>query len=95
MATVAIENILQPGKAYLRDASKYNAMRQAMLKVLPAKSPGMSVSAINEAVRPLLPQTLFPGGSTVGWWVKTVQLDLEAKEIIRRESTPPVRLHKV
>ena len=41
-----------------------------------------------------LPQDLFPGGAKSGWWMKAVQLDLEAKNIIRREKTSPIRLHK-
>jgi hypothetical protein len=45
-------------------------------------------------VRPSLSDTLFPQGETCGWWVKCVQLDLEAKGIIAR--TPaPVRLWRV
>jgi hypothetical protein len=30
----------------------------------------------------------------VGWWAKTVQLDLEAKGIITREKIRPLRLHR-
>jgi hypothetical protein len=95
MPTIATENVLQPGKVYLRDAEKYNAMRRAMLKILPAKSPGLTVTDVQKAVLPLLPGNLFPGGATAGWWVKAVQLDLEAKNVIARESTPPVRLRKI
>ena len=36
----------------------------------------------------------FPGGAHAGWWLKTVQLDLEAKRIIVREKTTPLRLHR-
>ena len=41
-----------------------------------------------------LPESLFPGGATSGWWMKAVQLDLEAKGIVRRTKTSPLRLHK-
>ena len=41
-----------------------------------------------------LPQDLFPGGAKSGWWMKAVQLDLEAKGIVRREKTTPIRLHR-
>ena len=37
---------------------------------------------------------LVVGGGTAGWWVKAVQLDLEAKGIIRRAPKSPVRLYR-
>lgn len=46
-------------------------------------------------MKPLLPQDLFPGGDTAGWWVKAVQLDLEAKAILKRAPKSPVRLHRI
>ena len=89
-----VENVGQPGKTYRVDAAKYAAMRAAMLKLLPAEAPGMTVEATIAGVKPHLPQDLFPGGDKAGWWVKCVQLDLEAKRIIAR--TPaPVRLYRV
>ena len=41
-----------------------------------------------------LPEKLFPQGAKAGWWAKTVQLDLEAKGIVVREKTQPLRLRK-
>jgi hypothetical protein len=41
-----------------------------------------------------LPADLFPGGEKAGWWVKAVQLDLEAKRVIARTPSP-VRLYRV
>lgn len=93
-ATVRIENVLQPGKTYPVDAAKFEAMRAAMLAVLPAGPPGMTPDTIISAVKPLLPADLFPGGATAGWWVKAVQLDQEAKGVLAR-SVKPVRLYKV
>jgi hypothetical protein len=29
----------------------------------------------------------------VGWWMKTVQLDLEARKIVLREKSKPLRWH--
>ena len=76
---IEVENVGQPGKTYRVDAAKYGAMRKAVLKVLPAKGPGMEVADVIAAVKPHLPDDLFPGGDKAGWWVKSVQLDLEAK----------------
>ncbi len=88
---IEVQNVGQPGKTYRVDAAKYGAMRGAMLAVLPVEAPGMNVPDVIKAVKTHLPEALFPGGDTAGWWVKCVQLDLEAKGVIAR--TPgPVRL---
>ncbi|MEO0442036.1 MAG: hypothetical protein AAF067_14340 [Pseudomonadota bacterium] len=89
-----VENINTPGKTSQVDAKKYNDMRDAMMQTLPSQSPGFSHAEIKEAVKPLLDQTLFPGGKTSGWWSKTVQLDLEAKGVIKRSETKPLRWYK-
>ena len=70
-------------------------MRRALLKVLPGKSPGITVAQAQEKLIPLLPQDLFPAGAKSGWWLKTTQLDLEAKGRIQREATKPMRIYKV
>jgi hypothetical protein len=92
---VAIENVIRPGSVTNVDAGKYEAMKRAVLKVLPRKAPGLTVAEVQERVIAHLPQDLFPGGAKAGWWMKAVQLDLEAKGIISREATKPLRLHKV
>jgi hypothetical protein len=93
-AKVEMENINSPGRSVRVDADKYEAMRHAFLKVLPAKSPGLTAAEIGERVLPHLPEALFPQGATAGWWKKGVQLDLEAKGLITREATKPLRWHK-
>lgn len=92
---VVVENINHPGKTERVDAAKYAAMKKAMLGVLPTQGPGTKAGDVVEAVKPHLPDDLFPGGKTSGWWVKCVQLDLEAKQIIKRAEKPPVRLYKL
>ena len=89
---MTIENVGQPGKTYRVDAAKFLAMRAAVLAALPRQAPGMAVADLIAAVRPGLPQDLFPGGETAGWWVKSVQLDLEAKGVVMRAKDSPVRL---
>jgi len=91
---ISIENVIRPGKTYRADRAKYEAMREALLAVLPDEAPGLTVPDAREALLPLLPDALFPGGNTAGWWVKAVQLDLEAKGIIRRAPKSPVRLYR-
>ena len=93
-AKMKIENVLQPGKTYNVDAAKFEAVKTAVLKVLPKAEPGMTPAALIQAVKPLLPDDQFPGGDRAGWWVKAVQLDLEAKGVITRGPGAPVRLWK-
>lgn len=92
MTRTEIENVLQPGKTTRVDAAKFAAVKAAVLAALPDRAPGMTPAELIAAVRPHLPQDLFPGGDKAGWWVKAVQLDQEAKGVLRRAPTPPVRL---
>lgn len=91
---VAIENVNSPGRVMRVDADKYDAMRNAILAVLPASSPGLTVAELKQRLLPLLPEDLFPEGAKAGWWLKGVQLDLEAKGVIAREHSKPLRLHR-
>ncbi|MDZ4178698.1 MAG: hypothetical protein U1E29_05645, partial [Coriobacteriia bacterium] len=91
---IIIENVNHPGATSSVDAGMYHAMRDALLKVLPDRVPGLTQGEMTEAVVPLLPADLFPGGAKAGWWAKSVQLDLEAKGIVVRESSKPLRWHR-
>lgn len=91
---IAIENINVPGKYTNVDAIKYQAMKKAFLAILPKSAPGLTQKEIQEKVKGRLPQEIFPGGATSSWWAKTVQLDLEAKGVVKRESCKPLRWHK-
>ena len=90
---ITVENINQPGFTSRVDAAKYNAMKAAMLTTLTHDAPGMTAAEIKDAAKTLLPDDLFPGGATAGWWVKCVQLDLEAKGVVRRSATKPLRFY--
>ena len=91
---IAIQNVNHPGDVRPVDARMYRAMRQAFLKVLPRRSPGLTEEEIRERVVAHLPQRLFPHGAKAGWWTKAVQLDLEAKGAVAREKTRPLRWRK-
>lgn len=81
-----------PGHVERVDRAKYMAMKAALLSVLPKKSPGITVAEAKTKLLPILPQSLFPEGAKAGWWLKATQLDLEAKGVIQREDTKPLRL---
>jgi hypothetical protein len=93
---IAVENVNVPGYSHLVDAVKYAAMKQALLKCLPRRKPGLTQTEMRRAVLPFLPEAEFPGGAKVDWWSKCVQLDLEAKGIVRRDpDAKPLRWHRV
>ncbi|WP_129791954.1 hypothetical protein [Sphingosinicella sp. CPCC 101087] len=93
-AKMVIENAASPGHSYRVDRAKYEAMRDALMAVLPAQPPGMTVADAKAALLPHLDDGLFPGGAKAGWWLKAVHLDLEAKGAIGR-SAKPVRLFRL
>ena len=92
---IEVENVTSPGRTTRVNRAKYMAMRTALMAVLPASAPGMTVADAKAALLPRLDAELFPGGDKAGWWLKCVQLDLEAKGVIARADKPPVRLFRV
>ncbi|WP_439498442.1 DUF6958 family protein [Bosea sp. (in: a-proteobacteria)] len=91
---IEIENVNTPGRTERVDRAKYLAMREALLAILPGEAPGLTVTDAKEALLPRLPDALFPQGKTAGWWLKAVQLDLEAKGIVKRAPRKPVHLYR-
>lgn len=91
---IAVENITPPGRLKLVDAEMYEAMKRALLKAIPRTSPGLTVAEMERRALAHLPEKLFPSGAKSGWWTKTVQLDLEARGILVRISTKPLRLRR-
>ncbi len=91
---VTVQNINVPGYSSTVDAAKYHAMYQALRKVLPGCAPGLTQAEMFDGVIPHLPQDQFPGGAKASWWVKAVQLDMEAKGEVTREASKPLRWHR-
>ncbi|WP_114390050.1 DUF6958 family protein [Notoacmeibacter marinus] len=92
--SIEVESITSPDWSGRVNRAKYMAMREALIPVLPNEAPGMTVAEAKAALLPDLSRDLFPGGEKAGWWLKAVQLDLEAKGVIARGSKGPVRLFK-
>ena len=91
-ARVTVQNVNVPGSTSQVDAIKYEATRRALLKALPATKPGLTQAEMLAAVPAHLPEDEFPGGAKAGWWIKCVQLDLEAKGLVERDrSAKPLR----
>ena len=92
---IVVQNVNVPGYTTRVDAAKYEAMRVAVLKVLPGKAPGLTQAEMWDALARVVPKRLFPDRGKVGWWMKSVQLDLEAKKVLVREKTKPLRWHRL
>jgi hypothetical protein len=89
-----MENVNHPGRVVRVEAAKYNAVRDAIISVLPSQPPGLTLVQLREAVRPLVSSDIFPEGFKAGWWVMGVQLDLRAKKVIATENSKPLRLYR-
>ncbi len=92
---VEVLNVNVPDYRGHVDATKYNAAKDALLQVLPKGAPGLTQKEMMAAMKTTIDQELFPGGAKSGWWTKCVQLDLEARGVVVRESTKPLRWHQV
>lgn len=92
---IEVENFTSPGRTTRVDRAKYTAMKDAYLGALPATTPGLTAAEAKAALLLNLSQEHFPGGEKAGWWMKCVQLDLEAKGVVKRETGSPLRFHKV
>jgi hypothetical protein len=90
-----VKNLNHPGKVKSVDAAMYAAMRRAYLQIVPKEAPGLTLDAIRERLPAALSQELFSGRAKANWWAKTVQLDLEARGIIVRDTSSPLRIRKV
>ena len=91
---ITISNVNVPGYTYTVSKVMYEAMLQAMWKVIPPVEPGLTQTEIRTAVLSYLTADLYPGGAKAEWWAKAVQLDQEAKGNLMREATKPLRWHR-
>lgn len=66
------------------DRAKYDAMREAILAVVPRSGDGVAFLGLAALVKPLLPESVFGKDASVTWYVTTVKLDLEARGLVRR-----------
>ena len=93
---VEVRNVNVPGWTGRVDAAKYEAMKNALMRILPRQAPGLTQTEMRNKVVFHLPEHIFPGGEKADWWSKCVQLDLEADGIIEREKgAKPLRWHRV
>jgi hypothetical protein len=97
---VQAQNVNHPGYTEPLNRTKYELIREVMLECLPTadERDGMLFNDLEAEVKVLLadrdlPAEMFPKAGSVRWYLKTVQLDLEARgEIERVPGVSPIRL---
>ncbi len=94
MSEETIEVLTQQGKPWRVNWAKFEAMRKSLLAALPDEAPGVTVAEAKAALLPTLDADLFPGGEKAGWWIKAVQLDHEARGLIKRSKGSPLRIYR-
>jgi len=92
---IEVLNVTSPHHVTRVDAAKYRAMHRALMAVLPAAPPGLTPREAQAALLAHLDPVLFPNGEKAGWWMKCVQLDLEARRQLARAPKSPVRLWRI
>ena len=83
---IEVRNVNVPSYRSTVDGAMYRATKAALLKVLPKRPPGLTQREMWDQAKPHLPEDLFPGGAKAEWWVKCVQLDLEARGEMKRDA---------
>ncbi|MDX8349530.1 hypothetical protein SLH49_16220 [Cognatiyoonia sp. IB215446] len=94
MSDETMEVLTAAGKPWRVNKAKFEAMRASLLEALPDEAPGITVTEAKEALLPTLDAALFPGGEKAGWWIKAVQLDHEARGLIKRSKGSPLRIYR-
>lgn len=89
---IEVRNVNHPDSVQRVEAAKYLAMKRALLAALPRSAPGRTLAELKPRVLAKLPEEQFPGGARAGWWLKAVQLDLEARGLVARDGGSPLRL---
>ncbi len=86
-----------PAKAGVRIARwKYDAVKEAILAVIPEEGPGLPFKDLAGKVRSALSPEVCSRMGSVPWYTVTVKLDLEARGRVRRvEGAKPQRLVRV
>ena len=94
MSDETMEVLTREGKPWRINRAKFEAMRESLLAALPDEAPGITVAEAKATLLLTLDADLFPGGEKAGWWIKAVQLDHEARGLIKRSKGSPLRIYR-
>ena len=87
MTKIEVENVIRPGIDLPRRCPQVPGHAARVPESPVGQAAGLTVADILTRVTEHLPDDLFPGGAKAGWWAKAVQLDLEAKGLVKRANT--------
>jgi hypothetical protein len=90
---IEVFNINTPGRSSFVHKDKYDEVKRVMKTYMPTRSPGVTQDEMASLVIERVSEAVFDDKSKAGWWMKTVQLDLEARQVVVREKTKPARWH--
>ena len=90
---IEVFNINKPGHSSFVRRDKYEEVKRVLKALMPETSPGLTQDEMAMLVVENVSETVFEDKSKSGWWMKTVQLDLEARQVMVREKTSPLRWH--
>ena len=88
---IEVFNVNKPGSSSFVQKDKYEEVKRVLRELMPAASPGLTQDEMAALVVENVSGTVFEDMNKAGWWMKTVQLDLEARQVMIRESTKPAR----
>jgi hypothetical protein len=92
--TIATKNPGRGKKGPRIDTARCDAMKVALLDVIPRTGEGVTFASLSKLVEKKLPRALFQGASIM-WYATTVKLDLEARGLIERVAeASPQRLRR-
>jgi hypothetical protein len=86
-----VDHVNHPEHIIRVDAMKYAAVKTALLAILSGQEQGLTQTEMMAEIKVQIDQPLFRNRAKSGWWMKTVQLDLEAKGQIIRIIGKPLR----
>ena len=93
---IVVENVNVPGYTVSVDAAHYESMKEVLLRILPKEGPGLTQAEMVAKAASAADPELFPARGKVGWWVKCVHLDLEAKGLVARDkNAKPLRWRRL
>ncbi len=76
--------------------AKYDAVRKALLSVVPKRKDGIAFTELPKLVAPKLPAEMLPAKGSATWLTVVVKLDLEARGMLQRvEGVKPQRVRRL
>jgi len=77
------------------DQRRYDAMRTALLEVVPQSPDGVAYGELSELVKPHLPKWWFEKEFSIAWHIATVKLDLQHRGLVENvEGKRPMHVRR-